>query len=422
MTAQTTEIKLAPHPIVRNEVGLDPVVSQGPALLAGISQGPGLSAHRHRVGPPRQLSADQLISWAKAVDLRGRGGAGFPAAIKLATAQRRRALVVVNASEGEPASRKDAALMALAPHVVLDGAAVVAHALKTREVHVVVPSELPSIRAGVEKALGERVKAGERLRWHIHDAAARFVAGEASAVVELMSGRENLPVTTWQPQAIQGYKKRPTLLSNAETYAHLGHLARVGVDGYAAFGTADEPGTTLLTLRGDGWDPVVCEVAYGTPLSDILTSSEMKQPLLLGGYHGTWLRPAQMSALALSRADIAGAGATLGAGVLLPLAEGWCPLVRTEALVDYLAGQSAKKCGPCFNGLPAMAEALGDLVHRGGSVAPVEEICGLVVRRGSCAHPDGTARLVTSMLKRFPEEVDLHALGECRGGRAEVVR
>jgi len=421
MTALTTELKIAPHPIVRNEVGLDPVVSQGPALLAGISQGPSLMAHRHRVGPCPAPSGDELIQLAETVGLRGRGGAGFPAAIKLATAQRRKAVVVVNASEGEPASRKDAALMALAPHVVLDGAAAVAHALKTREVHIVVPSELPSIRAGVEKALRERVADGERLSWQIHDAAARFVAGEASAVLQLLAGRENLPVTTWQPQAIRGHKKRPTLLSNAETFAHLGHLARVGSDGYRAFGTDDEPGTTLLTLRGDGWDPVVREVAYGTPLADVLTESEMAQPLLLGGYHGTWLKPAQIQGLAVSRTDIAAAGATLGAGVVLPLAVGWCPLVRTEALVEYLAGQSAKKCGPCFNGLPAMAEAVRDLVHRGGPVGPVEELCGLVVRRGSCAHPDGTARLVTSMLMRFPEEVDLHALGECRGGRDEVV-
>ena len=67
-----------------------------------------------------------------------------------------------------------------------------------------------------------------------------------------------------------------------------------------------------------------------------------------------------------------------------------------------------------------MAEALRDLVHRGGPVGRVEELCGLVVRRGACAHPDGTARLVTSLLTRFPEEVDSHALGECRGGRDEV--
>ncbi len=420
MTTDTIALDIAPQPIVRNEVGLDPVVSQGPALLAGITQGPGLVAHRGRLGPAPTPSADELVQLARDVDLRGRGGAGFPAAIKLASANRRKAVVVVNASEGEPASRKDAALMSLAPHVVLDGAAAVAHALRTREVHIVVPFELPSIRVGVEKALRERVAEGERLKWELHDVAARFVAGEASAVLELLAGRENLPVTTWQPQAVSGHRRRPTLLSNAETFAQLGHLARVGSHGYAAYGTAAEPGTTLLTLRGDGWDPVVREVAYGTPLTDILTGAEMAQPLLLGGYHGTWLKPAQLQGLAVSRIDIAAAGATLGAGVLLPLAQGWCPLVRTEALVEYLAGQSARRCGPCLNGLPAMAEALRDLVHRGGPVGPVEELCGLVVRRGACAHPDGTARLVTSMLTRFPEEVDTHSLGECRGGRDEV--
>jgi NADH:ubiquinone oxidoreductase subunit F (NADH-binding) len=420
MTALSTELATAAHPIVGNEVGLDPVVSQGPALLAGIWQGPGLVAHRGRVGPAPMPCADELIGLAKAVDLRGRGGAGFPAAIKLASAARRRALVVVNASEGEPASGKDAALMSLAPHVVLDGAVCVAHALKTREVHLVVPCELASIRAGVQKALRERIAAGEAIKWQIHDAAPRFVAGEGSAVLELMSGRENLPVTTWAPQAISGHRRRPTLLSNAETFAQLGHLARVGSDGYRAFGTAAEPGTTLLTLRGDGWDPVVREVAFGTPLHEILTAEEMDQPLLLGGYHGTWLKPAQMQGLAVSRIDIAAAGATLGAGVVLPLAAGWCPLVRTQALVDYLAGQSAKRCGPCFNGLPAMAEAVREMVHRGGPVAPIQELCGIVAGRGACGHPDGTARLVTSMLECFRQEVDLHALGECRGGREEV--
>jgi NADH:ubiquinone oxidoreductase subunit F (NADH-binding) len=127
-----------------------------------------------------------------------------------------------------------------------------------------------------------------------------------------------------------------------------------------------------------------------------------------------------MRDLAVSRQDIAAAGATLGAGVMLPLSAGWCPLVRTEALVEYLAGQSAKRCGPCMNGLPALAEALRDLVHRGGPVAPVEALCAAVTGRGACAHPDGTARLVSSMLTRFPEEVDRHSLGECRGGRDEV--
>jgi len=313
---------------------------------------------------------------AREVDLRGRGGAGFPAAIKMATATSRKAVVVVNASEGEPASHKDAALMMCSPHVVLDGAAAVAHALDTREVHIVVPSELPALRDIVEKALRERVAEGEHLKVRLHNAAPRFVAGQSAAVLQLMAGRANLPVTTWKPGAVSGHRGRPTLLSNAETFGHLGHLARVGSAGYGAQGTADEPGTTLLTLRGDGWEPQVLEVAFGTPLAEVLDEAEMRQPLLLGGYHGTWLKPAELDGLRVSRVEMAAAGATLGSGVVLPLAEGWCPLVRTAELVDYLALQIAGRCGPCVNGLPAMAVALSALVHRGGPVRLVEESAG----------------------------------------------
>jgi len=188
----------------------------------------------------------------------------------------------------------------------------------------------------------------------------------------------------------------------------------VGSAGYAAFGTADEPGTTLLTLRGDGWDPQVREVAFGTPLSDVLTTAELAQPLLLGGYHGSWLRPGALRGLTVSRKAIAAAGASIGAGVMLPLAEGTCPLDRTAELVEYLAGQSAGRCGPCRNGLPAMADEVRELVHGGGSVRRVEELCGLVTRRGACAHPDGTARLVASMVTRFAKEIDWHRKGSCR--------
>ena len=249
MNTATTPVSSA----LRNNVGLSAAVSEGPALLAGIADGPGLAAHRDRLGPAPRPRAESLVEMARDVDLRGRGGAGFPFAIKLAAAARRRAVVVVNASEGEPASHKDAALITRSPHVVLDGAAAVAHALGTREVHIVVPSELPSVRVEVEKALRERSKAGERLKVKLHDAAPRFVAGQAQAVLQLLAGRENLPVTAWQPEAVSGHHGRPTLLSNAETFAHLGHLARVGSAGYATHGTSDEPGTTLLTLRGDGW-------------------------------------------------------------------------------------------------------------------------------------------------------------------------
>ena len=79
----------------------------------------------------------------------------------------------------------------------------------------------------------------------------------------------------------------------------------------------------------------------------------------------------------------------------------------------YLAGQSAGRCGPCFNGLPALAEAVEAVSLGRGGTGRVEELARLVVRRGACAHPDGTVRLVRSLLATFAGEVAAHAGGGC---------
>ena len=107
------------------------------------------------------------------------------------------------------------------------------------------------------------------------------------------------------------------------------------------------------------------------------------------------------------------AGLALGAGVVLPLEAGDCPLHRTARVTAYLAGQSARRCGPCLNGLPALADAVWAVHHGDQGTERIEQLATLVARRGACAHPDGTLRLVQSMLTAFPDEVQSHARGLC---------
>ena len=126
-----------------------------------------------------------------------------------------------------------------------------------------------------------------RVRLVRHVASPRFVAGQARAVLELMAGRPNLPVTAWSPEAVAGHRSRPTLLSNAETWAHVGHLLHTGPP--SGLGTDDEPGTTLLTLRLPGARVAVREVEYGTPLRSVLPQEDAA--VLVGGFHGTWTTP-----------------------------------------------------------------------------------------------------------------------------------
>ena len=386
-------------------------VGVGPRLLAGIEEGPGLAAHRRRWAAPPATEAAALVRLAELIGLRGRGGAGFPFARKLATASRRGAVVVVNVSEGEPASFKDAALALTRPHLILDGAELIAGALGSDEVHLVLPEEHTAVRDAVATAIAERAASG--LSWRVHVATPRFVAGQARAVLELMAGRPNLPVTAWQPEAFRGHRGRPTLLSNAETFSQLAAARALGADGFAELGTGEEPGTTLLTFNGDSGRPIVREVALGTPWGRVVNDEALAAPVLVGGYHGAWLAAGALRGAVISRADVQRVGASLGAGVVLPLAPGSCPLRRTAEIVGYLAAESAGRCGPCVNGLPALAAALAALAQGAAGPQRVEELVALVTGRGACAHPDGTARLAASVLRTFPGELAAHRRGRC---------
>jgi NADH:ubiquinone oxidoreductase subunit F (NADH-binding) len=389
----------------------------GPRLLAGLGAGPGLFEHRAVWPAPRALDEAQLLALLDAVAVHGRGGAGFPFARKVRAAVEagKRRAVVVNASEGEPGSAKDSALLVAAPHLVLDGADAVAHALDADLVHVVVGHDRPAARMSLDVALGERD--GDFADVEVHVTRSPFVGGQSSAVLELLDGRENLPVTAWAPAAVSGLHGRPTLLSNAETFAQVATLLALGPAGYAELGTLAEPGTTLLTVAGDGPNGVVLEVPFGVGLGSVLEYCGYPPDcaLLLGGYHGTWVPQGHAPHLPISRRDLAALGLTLGAGVVLPLGAQTCPVAVTAGVTAYLAEASAGRCGPCRNGLPALAQAVAALAGGAGptSTRRIQELVGLLPGRGACAHPDGSARFVRSMLAAFPEEVRGHELGTC---------
>ena len=394
-------------------------MERGPALLAAIEAGPSLAAHRSRHGEPGRPELASLLADLERVALRGRGGAGFPFGRKLQVAAEAsgRPYVVVNLSEGEPASAKDAALALTAPHLVLDGAVVAARVLRSKEEHLVVPGADLQVRAAIETAVRER--AGDRARIVVHRADEAFVAGQATAVLELMAGRPNKPVTSWEPAAVRGHRGKPTLLSNGETFAQLGLLVLHGVEAYLAHGTPDEPGTTLLTVHDDLGRRVV-EAAFGSKWESVLAPDCIDRPVLLGGYHGTWADAGELRDLTVSRAGLAGEDLTLGAGVVL--VPDRCPLAFATTITTYLAAESAGRCGPCFNGLPALAQALERVAAGIAGPAEIERLCGLVERRGACAHPDGTARMVRSVLTRFPDEVGRHARGGCSYVQAGIGR
>jgi NADH:ubiquinone oxidoreductase subunit F (NADH-binding) len=189
--------------------------------------------------------------------------------------------------------------------------------------------------------------------------------------------------------AVAGRKPLPTddsrddmLVQNVETLARIAQIARYGPRWFR------QHDTFLATVSGAVHRPGVYEVDQHVAvqrLLDLAGGIETKA-VLVGGYHGTWLTPRDVIA-------------DPGSGVAIALAAGESGLTKTTEIVNYLASQSTKQCGPCRFGLPALAEALAarrmDQVYR---------LVGLVDGRGACHHPDGTARLVRSALTAFAGE------------------
>lgn len=349
-----------------------------------------------------ERSADELVELARATHLSGRGGAGFPlhrklaAVIDAADRRRRSPVVVANGAEGEPLSAKDRFLLTTSPHLVLDGIALAARATGAERAHLVTH---PDLVPALTRAVHER-----GVHVEIHAAPRRFVAGQASAVSAIVEGRPALPSGSGIHLSERGVGRRPTLVSNVETLAQFAVLARLGVERFTSVGTPEQPGTALVTTSGPDGRLFVDEFAYGTAMSQVLGAAHVDGGhVLLGGYHGTWARARDVVGLTFDDASLAAVAARAG-GIVHDVGPGQLARATGEILA-YLDAQSARQCGPCVKGLPALHDAW----QRWTAGDPraeqhLEVLAEVLPGRGACAHPDGAVRMAMSAYRLLRED------------------
>ena len=244
-----------------------------------------------------------------------------------------------------------------------------------------------------------------------------FVSGQETALVNQLDGRPALPRDPFTRVTESGVGKRPTLVLNVETLAQLALVARHGSAWFRAAGTADDPGTSLFTVSGSVARAGVVEAERGTSLRDVLAATQPVDPaaVLVGGYHGAWVPESSLD-VRLTRSELAPFNAAVGAGVLHVLDDRTCPIGFAAEVVDYLADQSARQCGPCLNGLPYLARNLHRLASGVRDPQLADDLARMstqITGRGACAHPDGSARFVTSTLDVFRDHVAAHLDGWC---------
>jgi len=381
-------------------------------------------------GPGDRHWGERFAAALDASGLTGRGGAAFPSARKMALVRGRRPAptVVVNACEGEPASSKDAALLSCAPHLVLDGAELAALASGADRIVVCVGAERPDVAVAVDRAVAERVGSGhDPVPVAVERPPGRFVAGEESALVSWLGGGPAAPTFRPRRGEVLLLGRRPALVHNAETLAHVALVARLGPAAFRSTGLPEAPGTLLCTVSGAVTRPGVYEVAMGTPVLDVVGGAgpeEAVGAVLTGGFGGSWIGAGALGA-PYAPAPLARVGGVVGAGVLVVLPRSGCGIAETARIAAFMAGESAGQCGPCVFGLPALAGDLAALAQgRADRALPsrlarrLEAVDG----RGACRHPDGVVRMVRSALAVFAGDAGDHLRGApCPGHRRPSV-
>ncbi|MFE1831589.1 NADH-ubiquinone oxidoreductase-F iron-sulfur binding region domain-containing protein [Streptomyces yangpuensis] len=372
----------------------------------------GADAYRTAGGYAGSTDPGELLAHLAASGLRGRGGAGFPAAVKLRSVRDRggngiRPVVVANGEEGEPGSAKDRWLLLARPHLVLDG--LTRAAAVTGAVRGFVYLSDPAAGESVRRALAEHPPP---LPVEVVETGHTYVAGEETAVVRRIDGGPALPAAKPPRPFERGVGGAPTLISNVET------LARIALTAIRPDLRHDIARGTLVTLSGGpAAAAVLAEVPYGIPLRSLASRHGIHGAAgaLMGGLFGG-LIDARALDLPLEPGALTAAGTALGCGAIRFLTPGACPVATAADAAAHLAAESARQCGVCVSGTAAVGDALCALAA--GTAGPgtadhLDRWSRGLPGRGACGLLDAAAGIAGSLLRAFPRQVRSHLAAPC---------
>jgi NADH:ubiquinone oxidoreductase subunit F (NADH-binding) len=395
-------------PVAGGRAGHHPSID--PRLVVpGTEHGPLSLRDEQALGTYGPACTDDLIGELELANLRGRGGAGFPAHRKwraVAGADGPR-VVVANGEEGEPASGKDRWLLTHRPHLVLDGLFRAAASVGADRaiVYLAHAETVEAVRAALADL--DDVPPVE-----IHTVEPSYVAGEETAVCRAIDGGPALPTDKPPRPFERGVGGRPTLVANVETLAHAAWIARNGAADYRLHGTATSPGTTLVTLAGACRHPGVYEVPYGLAIGELFGSvggglTSPPAAFVMGGWFGGILSP-RTAEVACCFEAVRAAGSGLGCASITAVGEGEDPVAIAASIAAWYADESAGQCGVCIKGTAAIRDTFArvrDGLAEDGDTANLARWGAQLPGRGACALLDGAAAMARTLVSEFPEHV-----------------
>jgi len=353
------------------------------------------------------MSPEAVIARVQASGLQGRGGAGFPAAIKWRGVREhlcRGPVLVVNADEGEPGTFKDRTVMARRPDLLVDGCAIAAHAIGAREIYVYIRGEFADARRSVASAFDDPIFDGVDV--HLVHGHGAYICGEETALLSSIEGRRGEPRMKPPYPTERGLWGRPTLVQNVETLACLPDIIERGGERFQALGRT-EPGTKLYCVSGHVHTPGTYELPLGVCLEELVQAAGgfvgTPQAFTPGGASSGFL-PMTLSDMPLDFGGLGAVGSLLGSAGVIVYNHTVDLVEEAAALLAFFERESCGQCAPCRIGCQVQRRGVERFVHSADPrhLARVDDIAWEMNEGSICGLGHAASNPITTLTRHFP--------------------
>ena len=376
-----------------------------------------------------EMKPDEIIGEVKNANLRGRGGGGFPAAIKWSTCSRHEGprYVICNADEGDPGAYMDRGLLEGNPHCVIEGMIIGAYAIGSNDGYVYVRHEYPLAVANLKNAidqaremglLGKNILgSGFDFDLHISKGGGAFVCGESTALMTSLEGRPGRPKAKYIHTSEKGFRDSPSNLNNVETWANVPLIINKGAEWFASMGTEYSKGTKVFSLVGKVVNTGLVEVPMGTTLREIIfdigggiPKKKKFKAVQTGGPSGGCI-PEQFLDTPVDFDELTKLGSIMGSGGMIVMDQDTCMVDVARYFIDFLVDESCGQCNPCREGLKQMLAVLSRICEgngKEGDIELLEEIGSMMQKFSLCGLGTSAPNPVLTTILYFRDEYEAH--------------
>jgi NADH-quinone oxidoreductase subunit F len=377
-----------------------------------------------------QTPPEQILDALKTSALRGRGGAGFPSALKWSFIRRDmpgQKYLLCNADEGEPGTCKDRDILRFNPHQLIEGMAIGAYAMGTTVGYNYIRGEFWEPYQRFEAALNEAREAGLigknilgsgfDFDLYSHLGAGAYICGEETALMESLEGKKGMPRFKPPFPAVRGLYNKPTTINNVETFASVPVILEKGAEWFLNLGKPNNGGCKIFSVTGHVNKPGNYEIPLGTPFRDLLemaggVRNGRKLKAVIPGGSSMPILPADiMMNIDMDFDSLQKAGSGLGSGAVIVMDESVCMVRMLTRISHFYMEESCGQCTPCREGTGWLYRLVHRIEHGEATMEDIETLrraAKNIEGRTICAFGEAAAWPVGGMLKHFYDEFVYH--------------